>query len=138
MTQGAALDVERLEVLKGPQGTLFGQNATAGAINFIARKPTDSFEAGGSITFGRFSNGKVQGHVSGPLGDTVRARLAASREFSGDWQKSQTRDDTLGKTTRGAERPTPRWDAAPDLAFTFQLRMSSAWGERVPERADLG
>src|SRR3546814_14696504 len=74
MTQGAALDVERLEVLKGPQGTLFGQNATAGAINFIARKPTDSFEAGGAIPFGRFSNGKDQGHVSGPLGGRSEER----------------------------------------------------------------
>ncbi|MDB5686586.1 MAG: hypothetical protein JWR77_1175 [Rhizorhabdus sp.] len=119
MTQGATLDVQRLEVLKGPQGTLFGQNSTSGAINFIAKKPTDTLEAGGSITFGSFNFGRVEGYVSGPLGSTVKARLAASREFSGDWQKSQTRDDTLGSSNRGAARLIVDWDATSDLKFTF-------------------
>src|SRR3546814_1674254 len=53
-TQGASLDLERVEVLKGPQGILFGQNSTGGAINYIAAKPTRELEAGFSASYGRF------------------------------------------------------------------------------------
>ncbi|WP_404476905.1 TonB-dependent receptor [Novosphingobium sp. BL-52-GroH] len=94
----AALDVERVEVLKGPQGTLFGQNATGGAINYIAAKPTDSFKAGVSASVDSFGEVNADGYVSGPLSDTLRARVAVKTAQGGAWQKSQTRpdDDKLG------------------------------------------
>lgn len=84
-------DLQRIEVLKGPQGTLFGQNSTGGAINLIANKPTDSFEAGGSATYGRFNLFEFTGHVSGPLSDTVRVRFAGQAHTMDPWQKSYTR-----------------------------------------------
>ncbi|MEP6868336.1 MAG: TonB-dependent receptor, partial [Novosphingobium sp.] len=86
MSMGSTLDLERVEVLKGPQGTLFGSNSTAGAINFIAAKPTDAFKAGADLSYGRFNDVIVGGFLSGPLSNTVRARVAISHEGSGAWQ----------------------------------------------------
>lgn len=96
-TRGVAFDIERVEVLKGPQGTLFGQNTTGGAINYIVAKPTDTFSAGADASFGNFSTFDVQGFVSGPLSSNVKARLAVRTLQSGPWQYSYTRNDELGK-----------------------------------------
>jgi hypothetical protein len=80
MAQGAALDVQRVEVLKGPQGTLFGQNSTGGAINYIAAKPTKTLQAGADASFGRFDSFTGSAFLSGPITDTLRGRIAIRRD----------------------------------------------------------
>jgi iron complex outermembrane receptor protein len=72
------LDVQQIEVLRGPQGTLYGKNTTAGAINITTRPPTFDFEARAELSVGNY--GFVQGKavVSGPLSETVAVRLAVS------------------------------------------------------------
>lgn len=69
-------DIERVEVLRGPQGTLFGKNATAGLINIITAGPTEEFDASIKTRFGTDSLVGVTAAVSGPLSDRFRARLA--------------------------------------------------------------
>ncbi len=96
MASHAAFDLQRVEVLKGPQGTLFGQNSTGGAINYIANKPTKTFEAGADISYGRFNTVEGNAYISGPLSDNIRARVAGTGLRSDDWQYSATRNDTNG------------------------------------------
>ena len=95
-TLGASLDVERVEVLKGPQGTLYGGNSTGGAINYIAAKPTDKFTAGANWDFGRFATSDLSGYVGGPITDTLSVRVSGRWLKGEGWQKSYTRDDTMG------------------------------------------
>ena len=95
-TKGATLDLERVEVLKGPQGLLFGQNSTGGAINYIAAKPSTELEAGGRLSYGRFNKLETEAHVSGPLSDTVAGRIALATTQADEWQKSVASNRELG------------------------------------------
>ena len=132
MTSGAAIDLERVEVLKGPQGTLFGQNSTGGAINYIANKPTPQFDTGFNVGYGNFKAFHGDGFVSGPLTDTLSARLALSTDQRGDWQKSQTRDDTLGHRNFTTGRLLVDWKPTDDLAFEVNL---NGWRDRSDSQA---
>ncbi|MEL7029672.1 MAG: TonB-dependent receptor plug domain-containing protein, partial [Pseudomonadota bacterium] len=75
-TTSELFDVERIEVLKGPQGTLFGRNATGGLVHIINKAPTEEFEGFGEVTVAEFNQIRVEGALSGPISDTVRARLS--------------------------------------------------------------
>jgi outer membrane receptor protein involved in Fe transport len=95
-TRGVNLDLERVEVLKGPQGTLFGTNSTGGAINFIAAKPTSEFDAGGDLSYGRFNSNQISGFVSGPITSTLRGRLAVQHDGMDAWQVNPANGEKLG------------------------------------------
>lgn len=72
------LDVARIETLRGPQGTLYGKNTTAGAINITTRQPTFDFEARAEVTVGNLEFKQAKAAISGPITDTLAARLAVS------------------------------------------------------------
>ena len=70
------LDVQQVEVLRGPQGTLYGKNTTAGAINITTNQPTFDFEGRAELTLGNLNLKQAKAAISGPLSDTVAARIA--------------------------------------------------------------
>lgn len=76
---GAFMDLERIEVLRGPQGTLYGRNATAGAINLITHKPEKTFGARVEGEIGNFASRRFEGMVNVPLNDTVALRAAVQK-----------------------------------------------------------
>jgi iron complex outermembrane receptor protein len=96
-TQGAVnsllFDVERVEVLRGPQGTLFGRNATGGAIQYISRKPTDTLDGYAQLTIGEYDQRNVEAAISGPLTETLSARFAAAYAHNDGWLKNRIGPD---------------------------------------------
>ena len=143
----SAFDLERVEVLKGPQGTLFGQNATGGAINYIAAKPTKALKAGIDLSYGRFNEVDVEAYVSGPLTDTLRARLSGRYERADGWQVSNTRPgDRNGKKDMIAGRLLLDYQPVSAVRFELNLNGWHAGGETLapqyaatnPQQANLG
>lgn len=83
---GAFLDIEGVEVLRGPQGTLFGRNASVGALSLRSALPKDEFSGAVSGEYGSFDRYKLSGHVNVPLGETLALRVAGMGQwYKGPW-----------------------------------------------------
>jgi iron complex outermembrane receptor protein len=79
---GQLFDLERVEVLRGPQGTLYGKNSTGGAVNFISKRPDGTTEAEGSLTAARFGTYEANLGMQAPLTDDLSVRVSARRNYS--------------------------------------------------------
>ncbi|WP_016747665.1 TonB-dependent receptor [Rhizorhabdus wittichii] len=82
---GQMFDLERVEMLRGPQGTLFGRNATGGLVQVITKRPTRELEGYAQLTVGSYGQIATEGAISGPLSERVRARLSFTSDHHGGY-----------------------------------------------------
>ncbi len=94
MMSSRFLDIERIEVLRGPQGTISGRNATGGAIKIHSKKPTEEFEGGIKVALGNYNRVDTESHLSGPIADSnILARLVVSTERADGWLTNTLRQE---------------------------------------------
>jgi iron complex outermembrane receptor protein len=91
-------DVTRVEVLRGPQGTLYGRNSTAGVVNIIPNKPEDNFGASANFTYGNFDTIQAQGMINAPLSSNLAIRFAGSLDYRDSFLQTRT---PVGPVTPG-------------------------------------
>ena len=124
-------DLSRVEVLKGPQGTLYGRNTTGGAINYITNKPTDVFSASEDIQYGSFNTVSTQSVVNGQIVPHVDGRLAVQYTYSDGFFK----DLTDGNTTNGNNDLAYRGEVATEVNDDLNL-LFNFHGGNVNRRPD--
>ena len=136
MNTGPIFDLERVEVLKGPQGTLYGRNTTAGLIDFVTNKPTETFSASLTAELGNYETRNFEGYVSGPLAQGVQGRLAFRTEDSDKgWQISNTRGERQGEIHRYGVRGSLALQPSDNLAIDISL---TAWRNKSDTVAAQG
>lgn len=115
-------DLERVEVLRGPQGTLFGRNATGGLLHFMSHRPTDTFEGYGEFTYAEYDQIKFEGAVSGPLSENILGRLSiATNKHDG------VAENRIGPDLRSAETYSARGQLVFNINEDLELYLKAAY-----------
>ena len=145
------LDIDRVEVLKGPQGTLFGRNTIGGAISVVTRDPSHDFGVRGEATYGSRNRFELRGTVDIPLTDTIRSQLSFSTKTQDGYQKiipfagdfGVTDQDLLyakrgergrrGNVDNYSFRGKLLWEASPDLT----IKVSGDYGKADEQSAPI-
>ena len=117
-------DIDSLEVLKGPQGTLYGRNAVGGVINYVTSRPTD--EAGGYVKMklGDYDSSEVRAAINLPLSDNLRSRLAVVSFVRDGWVENLHTGNTVDDRNQLAARFSLDWDmsSSETLALTYEVQ----------------
>lgn len=122
-------DLERVEVLRGPQGTTFGRNASIGLVHFISKRPTREFEAGVNGTVGNGERYEADGYVSGPLSDSLSARAA----FNYETTEGDTKSMSTGKGLDGQENFAFRGSLLFEPNDTLRVYLKAEYSEDSDE-----
>ncbi|TGD72588.1 TonB-dependent receptor [Mangrovimicrobium sediminis] len=119
------LDLERVEILRGPQGTLYGRNTVGGAVNFITKKPQfDEVSGKVSATLGDYDQQDFKGTINVPLGDSFAFKAnVASLQRDGFWKNKLDNNKTLGDKDREVAHLQLRWEPSDslDLLYSFDM-----------------
>lgn len=135
-TRVGMLDLERAEVLKGPQGVLFGKNTIAGAFNLTTRNPGDEVEAYAQASYEFETEQQTyEGAIGGPLTDSFRMRLAARYSDQDGWMKNTFNGEDITAEEEWVSRLTAVWDAADSVEIIGKLQYSKL--EQAEKPAEL-
>ena len=117
-------DLERVEVLRGPQGTLFGRNATGGLIHYISRQPTEEFEGYGEFTYGSYNQTKWEGALGGPITQNLLGRVS----FAGNFHDGVA-ENRIGPDLRESEAYALRGQLEFRATDNFTLNLKAHYSE---------
>jgi iron complex outermembrane receptor protein len=117
LAPGTLFDLQNVEVLKGPQGTLFGRNTDGGAVLVVPKKPTADYEGYIEGAYGNYDMGQVQGVINLPLSDNVRVRLGVNHQSREGYENniSDIGPHDFNNLDYTAVRASIVWDVLPDL-----------------------
>lgn len=127
-------NIDRVEVLKGPQGSLYGRNATGGAIIVVTRTPSDQFEVDGDVSYGSYNQRMAHGYVTGGLAKGVTADLALSYNEDDGYVKDIVTGKHLQSASNFGARSKLRFELADNLIATLAVDYSRLY-ESVPYAA---
>jgi iron complex outermembrane receptor protein len=137
MSTLSLFDMERIEVLRGPQNSLFGRNTTGGAVNYITvqpavGKPMDGY---GTVTYGSHNLLEAEGALAAPLGDQAAMRLSGKvHERDGIWNNLADGNNHYGDEDRYALRATLLWEPGAATSVTFNLHRAQDDSQAQPQK----
>jgi iron complex outermembrane receptor protein len=142
LTKGMPMfDIERVEVLRGPQGTLFGRNTPAGIVKVQSKKPTQDFDANVSASYGSFGSTDLRVAVGGGLTDTLSARVALLQQDRDDWIDNKApgfeANDQLGGYSETAGRLQLLWEPSDEFSALFNYHFRDAEADARVFRANI-
>lgn len=121
-------DIERIEVLRGPQSTLFGKSASAGLLNVVTKAPSEEFEGSVEYQVTDDDQNRITGSVSGPLSDSVRYRISGHWDELEGYLDNLTTGDSLNDSESSGVRGKLRWDVKADVQVDLGVYYSEDEG----------
>jgi len=121
MIMGAFLDLDRIEILRGPQPVAFGQNATAGAFSLVSRKPGDEWQGNVSSELGNFGRTSVEGGIGGPVSDTFRIRVAGKFDRMTGYIRDIISRSMFPDQENKAGRLTLAWNPTENIETEYKI-----------------
>ena len=114
-------DIERVEVIKGPQGDVFGRNTNGGAVSYFTRKPSREADGYARVSYGRWDRSEVEAAVGGPLGENLSGRVSLlSIQQSEGWVYNRTTGNDVGEVDILSARIQLLWEPSDDFSVNFK------------------